>query len=64
MLAVSVVIKNDMYINDLLSLANEHGIKYSLRKNVANGTQFVFNFKEGEEKEKNAFYDAIPVEWI
>lgn len=64
MLAVSVVIKDDMYINDLLILANEHGIKYSKRKNVSNGTLFVFNFKDGQEKEKDAFYNAIPVKWI
>ena len=64
MLAVSVVIKDDVYIDDLLSLADEHGIKYTLRKNVANGILFVFNFKDVEEKKKNAFYDAIPVKWI
>jgi hypothetical protein len=64
MLAVSVVIKDDIYIDDLLTLANEHDIEYYSRKSVANGTLFVFNFNDGEEKKKDAFYNAIPVKWI
>ena len=64
MLAVSVIIKDEVYIDYLLSLAEEHGIKYTSRKNVSNGTKFVFNFKDGEEKKKNEFYNAIPVKWL
>lgn len=64
MLAVSVIIKDDKYIDDLLNLAKEHGINYTKRKNVANGTLFVFNFKDNEKKKKDEFYNAIPVNWI
>ncbi len=63
-LPVFVLESKEQFIPQLGKLALKHGIKFVKAKPVEGGSQFHFKLQNGEENKRDAFINAVPIDWL